>query len=804
MAARELLRRRAARASLIAFTEYTLPAYRTAAHHKRIADALERVERGETKRLMIFMPPRHGKALALNTPIPTPSGWKHIGELRVGDQVFSDTGDVCNVVAVSEVWRDRTVYEVSTDDGDAVIADEAHEWVVRLCRKHNARTVRSTRYLAERTSLRAPMVDAAGPLKLPERTLPVDPYVLGVWLGDGRTDTAAMCSADQEIVDQVIAAEGVGGTMYRAVGKTQHFRPGPSFREPGVKASDTLQARLRFLGVLGNKHIPAQYLRASIAQRRALLQGLVDTDGYVSEQGQIEFCSTVRALAEGVRELVASLGGKASLLEGRATLNGRDFGPKYRVMFYMEGAARLGRKAVRTRSGIRANRRYLRIKPAGRADTVCIEVDSPSHMFLCGRSMLPTHNSELASKRFPAWYMGRNPNKQMIAASYNSELASDFGREVRNIVAAPEYGVLFDTRLADDSQAANRWHTQEGGSYVAAGVGSAITGRGANVLLIDDPLKDRAEADSERTRDAVWDWYTSTAYTRLMPGGAIVLIQTRWHEDDLAGRLLESGAERWEVVSMPALSATGEALWPEWYDADRLNQIKSVIGARDWNALYQQDPMPDGGAYFQREWIRYYDELPQHVTWYGASDYAVTDGDNDYTVHATAAVDTEHNLYIVDLWRGQTTSDVWVEAAIDLMAQREPLEWAEEQGQIIKSVGPFLSRRMDERGVYCYRKPYVSATDKATRARSIQARMSMGKVYLPRRAPWLADFEKELLRFPNGKNDDQVDVLSLFGRMLDSMIQAVVPKSAEAKRWPHQQTFDELVRAQRARRLAEA
>jgi len=425
----------------------------------------------------------------------------------------------------------------------------------------------------------------------------------------------------------------------------------------------------------------------------------------------------------------------------------------------------------------------------------------------CKRLMLfmpPRHGkSELASKRFPAWYMGRNPNKQMIAASYNSELAGDFGREVRNIVASPEYGLLFDARLAEDSQAANRWHTAQGGSYVAAGVGSAITGRGADVMCIDDPFKDRAEADSETTRDNVWNWYTSTAYTRLMPGGSIVIIQTRWHEDDLSGRLLDSGADKWEVVSMPALDGS-TALWPEWYDAERLSQIRAVIGPRDWNSLYQQDPIPDGGTYFQKDWIKYYDKLPEHLTWYGASDYAVTDGDNDWTVHATAALDKDHNLYIVDVWRQQAASDVWVEAVIDLMAARDPMQWAEEAGQIIKGVGPFLVRRMNERGTYCYRKAYTSSSDKPTRARSIQARMASGKVFFPRNAHWLADLEREVLRFPNGKHDDQVDVLSLFGRMLDSMLEGVIPAEAKKTRWPHEQTFNELIRAQRNKRIAEA
>ncbi|MGM7308596.1 terminase large subunit domain-containing protein, partial [Acinetobacter baumannii] len=141
--------------------------------------------------------------------------------------------------------------------------------------------------------------------------------------------------------------------------------------------------------------------------------------------------------------------------------------------------------------------------------------------------MPPRHGkSELASRRFPAWYLGRNPSNQIIAASYNSDLAGDFGREVRNIVATPEFGNVFKISLASDSKAANRWHTDKQGVYVSAGVGTAITGRGANILLIDDPFKDRQEADSELRRELVWNWYTSTAYTRLMPNGAIVVINT--------------------------------------------------------------------------------------------------------------------------------------------------------------------------------------------------------------------------------------------------------------------------------------
>lgn len=385
--------------------------------------------------------------------------------------------------------------------------------------------------------------------------------------------------------------------------------------------------------------------------------------------------------------------------------------------------------------------------------------------------MPPRHGkSELASRRFPAMLMGLYPSKQLIAASYNSDLASDFGREVRNIVDSAEYSVLFDTRLAQDSKAANRWHTDQGGMYVAAGVGTAITGRGADVLLIDDPFKDREEADSELRRQRVWDWYTSTAYTRLMPGGAIVVINTRWHDDDLSGRLLleqKNGGDQWEVLSLPAISADGEALWPEWYPLGRLEQIRSVLPPRDWNALYQQNPIPDDGDYFKATWFGEYEELPPGLRMYGASDYAVTDGGGDYTEHGIAGIDANNNLYVADWWRGQTASDVWIEKQCDMILSHSPHCWFGEAGPIRRAIEPFLMKRMQAREAYCRIEWLASISDKPTRARPIQALASMGKVFFPKNAPWKHELMSQMLRFPAAKFDDGVDVMSLFGRGME-------------------------------------
>lgn len=407
----------------------------------------------------------------------------------------------------------------------------------------------------------------------------------------------------------------------------------------------------------------------------------------------------------------------------------------------------------------------------------------------------PRHSKSLfTSKMFPSWYLGRNPDHQIICASYGGEMSTDFGRGVRDLLTEPEYRLAFPgTTLRPDSQAANRWNTQQGGVYVAAGIGGPITGRGAHVLVIDDPIKSREEADSELYRDRVWRWYTNDAYTRLMPNGAIVLIQTRWHEDDLAGRLLEQqehGGDHWEVLSFPAIAeadtphdptgrAPGEALWPAWFSAEALRRIQAVQTVRDgpraWSALYQQRPLPESGDFFKREWLRWYDQRPAHLRTYGASDYAVTADDGDYTVHLVVGVDPNDDLYVLDVWRHQTDSAAWVEAFCDLVGKWNPLTWAEESGQIAKAVGSFLEKRIQERRVYCRREQFTSSTDKPTRAQSIRGRMSMGKVYFPRSAPWTDDLVGELLRFPAGVHDDQVDAMSLIGRMLAEMYRGTIP-----------------------------
>lgn len=399
----------------------------------------------------------------------------------------------------------------------------------------------------------------------------------------------------------------------------------------------------------------------------------------------------------------------------------------------------------------------------------------------------PRHGkSELASKRLPAWLLGRQPHKQFLSVSATEGLAADFGRDVRNIIGSAEYRAIFDTRLAEDSQAKGKWHTSEGGMFYAIGVEGNILGRGGDLLLIDDPYATMKEAQSELTRKNVWDWYTGTAYNRLMPGAAIVVINHRMHEDDLCGQLLAqqaAGGDKWEVVELPALNDAGEALWPEAYPVQALERIRRNSQPRYWSALYQQRPAPEEGDYFKSEWLKPYTKAPPLDTLrvYGGSDYAVTADGGDFTVHAVVGLDPEGRMYLLDLWRKQAASDVWVEAFCDLVLQWKPMSWAEEQGQIKSGVGPFLERRQRERQAFVYRQPFPTRGDKAVRAQSIRGRMALDGLYVPTSAPWYADFRSELLSFPAGKHDDQVDAIGLVGQLLDQMLSGDAPKKPEPK-----------------------
>lgn len=423
----------------------------------------------------------------------------------------------------------------------------------------------------------------------------------------------------------------------------------------------------------------------------------------------------------------------------------------------------------------------------------CIQVDSADGLYLAGRKLIPTHNSEIASKTFPAWHLGHYPNHDIIGCSYSSALAIDFSRKVRGLVQDERYHNIFDTRMDESSQSAERWNTSAGGGYVAAGVQGPITGRGAHVGIIDDPLKDRDSAESETIRQSIKDWYSSTFYTRLAPGGGVLVIMTRWHEDDLSGWLLkcmqeaeqeaaESGewpedADRWEVVRYPAIAThdepyrkAGEALHPARYDLKALMKIKRTLIPRDWEALYQQNPTSADGDYFKKEYFRMYDSAPalDILRVYAAWDLAIGKKEsNDYTCGIVVGVDRNNDIWVLHRYYGRFDAKELIEKFFECQETWKPTLQGIEHGQIEMTLEPFILKEMTESGRSLnYIKLKTRGNDKMTRARPIQGRMQQMRVHFPSGASWFQELQNEMLAFPSGKHDDQVDAMAWVGQMI--------------------------------------
>ena len=398
--------------------------------------------------------------------------------------------------------------------------------------------------------------------------------------------------------------------------------------------------------------------------------------------------------------------------------------------------------------------------------------------------------STYVSVLLPSWYLANHPENSILAATHNVEFAERWGRRVRNDIAV-DANVL-GIALSEDSKAAARWSLTGGGEYYGVGAGVGISGFRANLGVGDDLFGSREDAYSDTVRQKRWDWYVDDFSARLKPGAKRILMNTRWHEEDVAGRVLEQ-IERKEikgrVISIPAIAEEndplgrkpGEYLWddPDGYDYGAfLRARQRETSPMMWSALYQQRPAPEEGDYFKAAWLKPYDKLPAIGTMrtYGGSDYAVTADGGDYTVHLVVGIDPEGRMYLLDRWRKQSSSDEWIEAFCDLVIEWKPVGWAEEKGQISAGVGPALDKRQRERKAYWYRQQFPTKGDKAVRAQSIRGRMALEGLYVPSNAPWFAEFQRELLSFPAGKHDDQVDALGLIGQLLDQMVPGMKPR----------------------------
>jgi predicted phage terminase large subunit-like protein len=379
----------------------------------------------------------------------------------------------------------------------------------------------------------------------------------------------------------------------------------------------------------------------------------------------------------------------------------------------------------------------------------------------------PRHGKTLlTSEFFPAWYLGRNPDKFVIFITYAQERANDVGRKVRNQLTDQLHQSIFpNCKISEDSAASNKFSTNQNGAYYAVGVGGPITGRGAHLLIIDDPIKGREDADSPTQRRKLIEWYQSVAYTRLMPGGAIILIQTRWHEEDLAGWLLK-GHENWVTLNLPALAEKDDILdrqfddplWPKFYPKERLLEIQRTIGEREFHALYQQRPTSIEGNLFKREWWKYYESQP--ITMDGILQSWDTgfekDEDSSFSVAQTWAARDGH-FYLINQLRKRLDYPSLVKAI------KQQAQFFSPEKILIEKAGSGRSLVQDLYALTRLPIVPIPTTNKSKEERAflITDLIEAGRVWLPKNAKWLGAFIEELSSFPHGKFTDQVDTLTM-------------------------------------------
>lgn len=447
------------------------------------------------------------------------------------------------------------------------------------------------------------------------------------------------------------------------------------------------------------------------------------------------------------------------------------------------------------------------VTPLARLLTQLIErIDKGQERRVCVSVGPQFGKSDVLSRAAPAWLSGRNPRRHMILGSYNDTFAQEFGGDVRDIMNSKEFHHVFPNHgMRKGSEAKDLLITNQGGKMAFVGIGGSGTGKPADIFFVDDPFKSDEDAQSAVYREKVWKWFNATAMTRCHKGSAIIVVHTRWHEDDLIGRLCDPEhperdkkykgiADRWTYYNLPAIvqdknladalgltmevqhdpficSQFGDkpmvSLWENRKSLEFLAEAKQS-DSRTFGALYMGQPAPEDGSYFRSEdMVEEHDPstLPKNLRKYGASDHAVSEKQKaDSTVLGCAGVDEDGDIWILPdiVWEKMET-DVTVDEIILQMKTHKPQLWWLESELISKSFGPFLKRRMYEEQVYTTLDEKVPTKEKKTRARAMQGRMRQRRVHFPAYAPWWPAAKQQLLKFPYGTNDDFVDFLSWIG-----------------------------------------
>lgn len=655
----------AARHRLINFARYMQPDLALEPFHVVYYTLLDKFAHGEIKKMIVQMPPQHGKEISDNQIVATTKGLKKHGDLIVGDYVFGRDGTPVKVLWVSE--KTRSEYVVSFSDGAKIECHGNHEWTVYNRFRQKEETI-ETKHMASSTIYNGDgkrgsrykyHVDSNVCVMFDSRNVDLDPYVLGAWLGDGDSSCGIIHIGNNDV-------EIIGNSTYKF--KESKGTTTRKFYSP------ELNLLLKNNGLIKNKHIPDMYKYNSVEVRKNVIAGLIDTDGYVYHRnGRITISNTNKRIIDDAAFILRSLGQSVVVCEFKPRVSSSGIVGKkivYQLCFNptMTFPTKVKRKKI-TKLSINKKRAIVSIeRKEGLGYGNCIQVEGG--IYLVGDTFIPTHNSEGSSRKLPAFMLGLNPDKKICIGSYAATIARDFNRDVQRIIDTPSYRELFPGTFLNGSNVVTMANTYlrnsdviemvgRKGSLRVVGRGGSLTSKTVDVSILDDVYKDYAEGNSPIVRNAAWKWYTTVVRTRLHNDSQELIVFTRWHDDDLIGRIEKSGetvidikswddvknipAGAWVRINFEGLKTgepteidprePGAALWDRRHSRAKLEGQRALDPVQ-FQCLYQGNPGNAEGKLYRNPFRTYVDKS-EWGTYVRSGNYTdVADEGDDFTFSA--------------------------------------------------------------------------------------------------------------------------------------------------------------------------
>lgn len=655
----------AARHRLINFARYMQPDLSLEPFHVVYYTLLDKFAHGEIKKMIVQMPPQHGKEISDNQIVATTKGLKKHGDLIVGDYVFGRDGTPVKVLWVSE--KTRSEYVVSFSDGAKIECHGNHEWTVYNRFRQKEETI-ETKHMASSTIYNGDgkrgsrykyHVDSNVCVMFDSRNVDLDPYVLGAWLGDGDSSCGIIHIGNNDV-------EIIGNSTYKF--KESKGTTTRKFYSP------ELNLLLKNNGLIKNKHIPDMYKYNSVEVRKNVIAGLIDTDGYVYHRnGRITISNTNKRIIDDAAFILRSLGQSVVVCEFKPRVSSSGIVGKkivYQLCFNptMTFPTKVKRKKI-TKLSINKKRAIVSIeRKEGLGYGNCIQVEGG--IYLVGDTFIPTHNSEGSSRKLPAFMLGLNPDKKICIGSYAATIARDFNRDVQRIIDTPSYRELFPETYLNGSNVVTMANTYlrnsdviemvgHKGSLRVVGRGGSLTSKTVDVSILDDVYKDYAEGNSPIVRNAAWKWYTTVVRTRLHNDSQELIVFTRWHDDDLIGRIEKSGetvidikswddvknipAGAWVRINFEGLKTgepteidprePGAALWDRRHSRAKLEGQRALDPVQ-FQCLYQGNPGSAEGRLYRNPFRTYVDKS-EWGTFVRSGNYTdVADEGDDFTFSA--------------------------------------------------------------------------------------------------------------------------------------------------------------------------